>query len=242
MRGNGISADMVISKMNKAVVLLSGGLDSATAAAIALKEGYQVIALSLNYGQRHHKELLAAQKIAQSLGITEHYTIDINLAQWGGSALTDSQQDLPQDGVKPGVIPVTYVPGRNTVFIAIALSLAEAKQAEAIYLGINAVDYSGYPDCRQEYLQAYQHLASLSSKVGIEGKAPQLIAPLVELTKVEIVHKAIALDVPITETWSCYQGQIEPCGLCDSCRIRDQALINAGYPELATPIAREKLG
>ncbi len=228
--------------MTKAVVLLSGGLDSATAAAIALEEGYQAIALSFNYGQRHHKELLAAQKIAQSLGIIEHYTLDVNLAQWGGSALTDPQQDLPQDGVKPGIIPITYVPGRNTVFIAIALSLAEAKQAEAIYLGINAVDYSGYPDCRPEYLQAYQRLANLSSKVGIEGKAPQLIAPLVALTKVEIVQKAIALGVPISETWSCYQGDTEPCGLCDSCRIRDEALIKAGYPELATPLAREKLG
>lgn len=227
--------------MTKAVVLLSGGLDSATAAAIAIKAGYQAIALSFKYGQRHHKELLAAQKIAQILGITEHYTIDVNLAQWGGSALTDNQQDLPQDGVKPGIIPTTYVPGRNTVFIAIALSLAEAKQAEAIYLGINAIDYSGYPDCRPEYLAAYQRLANLSSKVGIEGKAPQLIAPLVELSKVEIVHQAIALGVPISETWSCYQGDPEPCGLCDSCRIRDEALIKAGYRELATAIGREKL-
>ena len=227
--------------MTRAIVLLSGGLDSATAAAIALKQGHEVIALSFRYGQRHHKELTAAKNIAESLGIEEQYIIDVNLAQWGGSALTDLKQDLPQDGVKSGIIPSTYVPGRNTVFIAIALSLAEAKQAESIYLGINAVDYSGYPDCRPEYLHAYQQLANLSSKVGIEGKAPQLIAPLVELSKVEIVQMAIALNVPISATWSCYQGEAEPCGLCDSCRIRDQALIAAGYPELATPIAREKL-
>jgi len=224
--------------MTLAVVLLSGGLDSATAAAIALEDGYQVIALSFRYGQRHERELIAAKNIAERLEITEHHIIDINLAQWGGSALTDTTQDLPQEGVKEGIIPSTYVPGRNTVFIAIALSLAEAKSAEAIYLGINAVDYSGYPDCRPQYLQAYQQLANLSSKIGVEGKAPKLIAPLVELTKVDIVKKAIALGVPISETWSCYQGDSEPCGLCDSCRIRDRALIEAGYPELATPIGQ----
>jgi 7-cyano-7-deazaguanine synthase len=140
---------------------------------------------------------------------------------------------VPQDGVKPDIIPITYVPGRNTVFIAIALSLAEAKNAEAIYLGINAVDYSGYPDCRPEYLQAYQKLANLSSKVGIEGKAPKLVAPLVLDSKVDIVRRAIALKVPIELTWSCYRGEEKPCGLCDSCRIRNAALIEAGYPALA---------
>ncbi|ELR97126.1 7-cyano-7-deazaguanine synthase QueC [Gloeocapsa sp. PCC 73106] len=220
--------------MRQAVVLLSGGLDSATTTAIALKDGYQVIALSFRYGQRHERELKAAVKIAQTLGIQEHYIIDVNLAQWGGSSLTDVHLALPQEGVKPGIIPSTYVPGRNTVFISIALSLAEAKQAEAIYLGINAVDYSGYPDCRPEYLEAYQKLANLSSKAGIEGKAPQLIAPLVHLTKVDIVKSAIALGVPIEDTWSCYLGGDTPCGLCDSCRIRDQALIAAGYPYLAS--------
>ena len=140
----------------KAVVLLSGGLDSATVAAIAISEGYEVIALSFRYGQRHHKELAAAQTIAPILGIKEHLIIDINLSQWGGSSLTDPAMEIPQDGVQPNIIPSTYVPGRNTVFIAIALSLAEAKNARAIYLGINAVDYSGYPDCRPDYLAAYQ--------------------------------------------------------------------------------------
>lgn len=208
----------------KAVVLMSGGLDSSTVAAIALKEGYEVIGLSFRYGQRHAKELEIAQKIGKILGISEHFITDINLAQWGGSSLTDLSLNLPKDGVKPNEIPSTYVPGRNTVFIAIALSLAEAKNAEAIYLGINAVDYSGYPDCRPEYLQAYQNLANLSSKIGIEGKTPQLIAPLIHDSKVSIVKKAIALNVPIDLTWSCYQGGEEPCGLCDSCRIRDEAL------------------
>lgn len=213
----------------KAIVLLSGGLDSATCAAIALQNGYEAIALSFNYGQRHDKELKAAKKIAELLGIKEHYFIDINLAQWGGSSLTDKQINIPQDGINPHIIPSTYVPGRNTVFLAIALSLAEAKQAEAIYLGINAVDYSGYPDCRPEYLSAYQQLANLSSKIGIEGKAPQLIAPLVNDSKVDIVKRAVSLGVPIDETWSCYQGGEEPCGVCDSCRIRNKALIEAGY-------------
>ncbi len=222
-----------------AVVLLSGGLDSATSAAIAMEQGYDVIALSLRYGQRHQRELEAAKTIADALYITQHYIIDVNIAQWGGSSLTDQSLSLPQSGVDPTLIPSTYVPGRNTVFIALALSLAEAKGAKAIYLGINAVDYSGYPDCRPEYLQAYQSLANLSSKAGIEGKAPQLVAPLITKTKVDIIKDAIRLGVPIAKTWSCYQGEEEPCGLCDSCRIRDRALIEAGYPELATPKGRE---
>lgn len=208
----------------KAVVLLSGGLDSSTTSAIALKDGYEVIALSFRYGQRHNKELEAAQKIAQILGIKEHFIVDINLAQWGGSSLTDLSLSLPEDGVKEGIIPSTYVPGRNTVFLAIALSLAEAKEAEAIYLGINAVDYSGYPDCRPEYLETYQKLANLSSKVGIEGQPIQLIAPLVHDSKVDIIKKARTLGIPIEETWSCYQGGEKPCAVCDSCRIRNEAL------------------
>ena len=222
----------------KAIVLLSGGLDSSTAAAIAISEGYTLIALSYRYGQRHERELLSAQTVAQKLGIIQHFVVDVNLAQWGGSALTDEAVVVPTDGLKPGEIPSTYVPGRNTVFIAIALSLAEAKGAEAIYLGINAVDYSGYPDCRPEYLSAYQQLADLSSKVGLEGKAPRLVAPLVTDSKANIVRRALQLGVPIESTWSCYQGGEEPCGLCDSCRIRDRALIEAGRPDLATIVGR----
>ena len=223
----------------KAIVLLSGGLDSATSAAQAIADGYQLVALSFNYGQRHLKELVAAERVAKYLGIEEHFVVDVNLAQWGGSALTDQTVDVPTDGVKPGVIPATYVQGRNTVFLAIALSLAEAKEAEAIYLGINAVDYSGYPDCRPEYLEAYQHLATLSSKAGLEGKAPKLIAPLIMDSKTDIVQRALDLGVPIHLTWSCYQGEDEPCGLCDSCRIRDQALIEVGRLDLASPVGRE---
>ena len=225
--------------MNKAIVLLSGGLDSATTAAIAIAEGYETIALSFRYGQRHQKELEAAKKIVQALGIKQHFITDIDLSQWGGSSLTDESITIPQDGVQPNVIPSTYVPGRNTVFIAIALSLAEAKNAQAIYLGINAVDYSGYPDCRPEYLAAYQQLANLSSKAGIEGHAPKLIAPLVKDSKADIVRRALELNVPIADTWSCYQGGETPCGLCDSCRIRDRALMEVGQANL-TSLPRNK--
>lgn len=231
-----------MTEKKTAIVLLSGGLDSATTAAIALADGYRVIALSFRYGQRHDRELQAAATIARKLGLEEHFSIEVNLSLWGGSALTDNSIAIPKDGVQPDIIPITYVPGRNTVFIAIALSLAEARDAEAIYLGINAVDYSGYPDCRPEYLAAFQELANLSSKAGLEGKAPRLVAPLVRDSKVDIVRRAIALGVPIGDTWSCYQGGSEPCGLCDSCRIRDQALIEAGYPEFATPTGRELHG
>ena len=220
--------------MKKAVVLLSGGLDSATTAAIAIEQGYQLIALSFRYGQKHYKELESAKKIAAALNIQKHFIVDVNLSQWGGSSLTDDSMTIPQAGLQADVIPSTYVPGRNTVFIAIALSLAEAQNAQAIYLGINAVDYSGYPDCRPEYLQSYQRLANLSSKAGVEGHAPQLIAPLVEDSKTDIVRRALNLNVPIADTWSCYQGEDTPCGLCDSCRIRDRALIEVGRSDLVT--------
>lgn len=228
----------------KAIVLLSGGLDSATAAAQAIADGYDLIALSFNYGQRHQRELEAAKAVAQHFAIADHHFIDVNLAQWGASSLTDLAQPLPQNGPQNDIragIPSTYVPGRNTVFIALALALAEAKGAEAIYLGINAVDYSGYPDCRPEYLAAFQQLAQLSSKAGLEGHAPKLIAPLVMDSKVDIVRRAIALGVPIEQTWSCYQGGVVPCGRCDSCRIRDRALIEAGYLHLASPLGQRQV-
>ncbi len=218
--------------MSRAVVLLSGGLDSATAAAQAIADGYDLMALSFRYGQRHERELEAAKAVAEALHIQEHFVSDVNLAQWGGSSLTDEDIDVPTGGSDANAIPSTYVPGRNTVFIAIALSLAEAKNAEAIYLGINAVDYSGYPDCRPEYLEAFKNLAELSSKAGLEGNAPRLVAPLVMDSKADIVRRALRLGVPIESTWSCYQGMEEPCGVCDSCRIRDQALIKAGKADL----------
>ena len=218
-----------------AIALLSGGLDSATAAALAQAEGYRVIGLSFDYGQRHRRELQAAAAVAQALGLAEHHSISVNLAAWGGSALTDTAMEVPNAGVQNGVIPSTYVPGRNTVFISIGLSLAEARGAERLVLGVNAVDYSGYPDCRPDYLGAFQTLADLASKAGREGHGTQLWAPLVEWSKTKIVQEALRLGVPIEQTWSCYSGGEHPCGVCDSCRIRDAALIEAGRPDLTSP-------
>lgn len=221
-----------------AIALLSGGLDSATAAALAQEAGCRVIGLSFDYGQRHRRELQAATAIAEALNLAEHHTISVNLASWGGSSLTDSAQALPVDGVQDGVIPSTYVPGRNTVFISIGLSLAEARGADRLVLGVNAVDYSGYPDCRPDYLDAFQTLADLSSKVGREGRGPRLWAPLVEWSKQKIVEEALRLGVPIERTWSCYSGGDHPCGVCDSCRIRDAALQAAGRPDLCSSASR----
>ena len=221
-----------------AIALLSGGLDSATAAALAQEAGGRVIGLSFDYGQRHRRELQAAAAIAEDLKLAEHHTISVNLASWGGSSLTDSAQDLPVDGVQDGVIPSTYVPGRNTVFISIGLSLAEARSADRLVLGVNAVDYSGYPDCRPDYLDAFQTLADLSSKVGREGRGPRLWAPLVEWSKQKIVEEALRLGVPIERTWSCYSGGDHPCGVCDSCRIRDVALREVGRPDLCSTASR----
>jgi 7-cyano-7-deazaguanine synthase len=216
-----------------AIALLSGGLDSATAAALAIEAGHRLIALSFDYGQRHRRELEAAAAVAAALAIEEHHTIAVNLAAWGGSALTDAAIAVPGGGVQEGVIPATYVPCRNTVFIALGLSLAEARGAERLVLGVNAVDYSGYPDCRPDYLAAFQTLADLASRSGREGHGTRLWAPLVRLGKTEIVREALRLGVPIATTWSCYAGGERPCGVCDSCRIRNGALIEAGRPDLA---------
>lgn len=217
-----------------AIALLSGGLDSATAAALAIESGDRVIGLSFDYGQRHRRELKAAEQVAQSLGLAEHHRISVNLAAWGGSALTDDQVRIPTDGVKNDGIPATYVPGRNTVFISIGLSLAEAKAAQRLVLGVNAVDYSGYPDCRPDYLEAFQSLADLASKSGREGHGTKLWAPLVTWSKTKIVREALRLGVPIADTWSCYSGGDHPCGVCDSCRIRDAALKAAGRSDLCS--------
>jgi len=211
-----------------AVALLSGGLDSATATALALEAGYRVIGLSFDYGQRHRRELEAAERLAHHFGLSEHLRVSVNLAAWGGSSLTDQAQPLPSEGVRANRIPSTYVPGRNTVFIALALSLAEARGAGRIVLGVNAVDYSGYPDCRPDYLEAFQHLADLATRAGREGQGPRLWAPLVHWDKPTIAREALRLGVPIADTWSCYAGGERPCGVCDSCRIRDGALREVG--------------
>jgi len=223
-----------VSAQPLTIALLSGGLDSATAAALAREAGHRVIGLSFDYGQRHRRELEAAASVAAALGLGEHHTIAVNLAAWGGSSLTDGALAIPSAGMEAGVIPSTYVPGRNTVFIALGLSLAEARGAERLVLGVNAVDYSGYPDCRPDYLDAFQTLADLASKAGREGHGAQLWAPMVHWSKTRIVQEALRLNVPIAATWSCYSGGAQPCGVCDSCRIRDAALIEAGRPDLAS--------
>ena len=218
----------------KTIALLSGGIDSATAAAIAQESGYKVIGLSFDYGQRHQRELIAASELAQDLGLIEHQIINVNLSRWGGSSLTDIKKKLPTAGIIKGIIPSTYVPGRNTVFISIGLSLAEARGANQLVLGINAMDYSGYPDCRPDYLKAFQNLANLSSKIGREGNGIKLWAPLIKWKKTKIIKEALRLNVPIHKTWSCYSGEEKACGLCDSCRIRDQALKEIGRKDLCS--------
>ena len=219
---------------HKTIALLSGGIDSATVAGMAIAAGHKVIGLSFNYGQRHLKELKAAEALAKYLNLEDHITIKIDLSAWGGSSLTDTSQTIPIKGIQKHIIPNTYVPGRNTIFVAIGLSLAEARGAKQIALGINAMDYSGYPDCRPDYLEAYQKLANLSSKVGREGKGIKLWAPLLDWEKTKIFKEALRLKIPIEKTWSCYQGESKPCGRCDSCRIRDKALKEIGREDLCS--------
>ena len=221
-----------MSDIKKAVVLLSGGLDSATCLAIARHQGYECYAITFDYGQRHESELAAARRVVDALGAMELKTIHINLGDIGGSALTDRSIEVPL-GPTEG-IPVTYVPARNTIFLSLALGWAEVLDADAIFIGVNAVDYSGYPDCRPDYLDAFQTLAHLSSKAGREGHGIQLWAPLVSWSKTRIVEEALRLGVPIEDTWSCYSGGESPCGVCDSCRIRDAALRDAGRADLCS--------
>ena len=217
-----------------AVALLSGGLDSATAAALAREAKARVIGLSLDYGQRQQRELKAASELAKLLDLEDHLTIRVNLAAWGGSSLTDLKQTIPDSAVQAGMIPSTYVPGRNTVFIALGLSLAEARGANCLVLGVNAVDYSGYPDCRPDYLEAFQKLANLASRVGREGHGTRIWAPLLVWSKRKIVEEALRLKVPIERTWSCYSNGAQPCSVCDSCRIRDDALRAVGRDDLCS--------
>ena len=213
------------SRKGEAIVLLSGGLDSATAAAWALAEGYSVTAISFDYGQRHRIELRAAKAVADDLGITDHVSIAIDLAAFGASALVDTSIDVPKnrsENVISNGIPVTYVPARNTVFLSLALALAEARNASSIVLGVNSIDYSGYPDCRPEFLNAFETLANLATKSGVEGTQFSLLAPLVSLTKPEIIELGLSLGVDYGLTTSCYDPKEngQPCGECDSCVIR----------------------
>ena len=218
--------------MKKAVVLLSGGLDSATTLAIARHQQYECYALSVHYGQRHQSELTAAQKVAQSLGVLKHQTIHIDLAAFGGSALTDQSIDVPVDHPSDG-IPVTYVPARNTVMLSLALAWAETLYCHDIFIGVNAVDYSGYPDCRPEYIEAFEKMANLATKRSIEGNKLSIHAPLISLAKSEIIKQGIVLGVDYSMTISCYQANEsgQACGKCESCCIRREGFEAAGVSD-----------
>ncbi len=221
--------------MKKAVVLLSGGLDSATCLAIAKSQGFDCYCLSLDYHQRHIAELQAAQNIASSLGAKQHKTVQLDLSLFGGSALTDYNIDVPESGVNPipAGIPVTYVPARNTIMLSLSLAWAEVLGAQDIFIGVNALDYSGYPDCRGEYVAAFQQMANLATKSAVEGQKITVHAPLIDMTKAQIIALGGKLDVDYTMTVSCYQAdsQGHACGKCDSCRLRREGFAKAGISD-----------
>ena len=220
----------------KAIVLLSGGIDSATAAAMARDEAYELHALTFRYGQRHAGEVESAKRLAAAFGATRHLILDLDLRQIGGSALTD-QIPVPKgrglEEIGAG-IPATYVPARNTIFLAFALAWAEVLGSEDIFLGVNALDYSGYPDCRPEYIAAFERMANLATKAGVEGRSKITIhTPLIHLTKAEIIRHGVALGVDLSLTWSCYDPNPDgyPCGACDSCVLREKGFAEAGIPD-----------
>jgi 7-cyano-7-deazaguanine synthase len=214
--------------MKPAIVLLSGGLDSTTCLAIARSEGYACYCLSVDYGQRHCAELLAAAQVATALGAREHRVLKLDLAQFGGSALTDQAIAVPTGGAASG-IPVTYVPARNTILLSLALAWAEVLSSRDIFVGVNAVDYSGYPDCRPEYITAFEAMANLATKAAVEGAKLILHAPLIKLSKAEILQRGIALGIDYAMTVSCYQASDDgrACGVCDACRLRREGFTAA---------------
>jgi 7-cyano-7-deazaguanine synthase len=218
-----VPADTPMNVLAPAVVLLSGGLDSATVLAMARAQGFACHCLSFDYGQRHRVELQAADDVAKALGAASHRTLKLDLGQFGGSALTDHSIAVPIEGVQPGV-PITYVPARNTVMLSLALAWAEVLGSNDIFVGVNAVDYSGYPDCRPEYIDAFERMANLATRAGIEGGRLRIHAPLIDLSKAEIIAEGTRLDVPYAMTVSCYQADAEgrACGVCDSCRLRHE--------------------
>jgi len=218
--------------MQPAVVLLSGGLDSATVLALARERGFACHCLSLDYGQRHGAELHAAARVAKALGAVAHRVLKLDLGQLGGSALIDTSIAVPIGGVEPG-IPVTYVPARNTIMLALALAWAEVLGAQDIFVGVNAVDYSGYPDCRPEFIRAFEALANLATKAAVEGRALQVHAPLIAMSKAQIIAEGSRLGVDFGVTVSCYQADPDgrACGLCDSCRLRREGFAAAGLSD-----------
>jgi 7-cyano-7-deazaguanine synthase len=218
--------------MKPAVILLSGGLDSATCLAIARDRGFGCHCLSVDYGQRHGAELAAAALVAGALGAREHRVAHLDLGQFGGSALTDPSIAVPTAGLKPG-IPVTYVPARNTIMLSLALAWAEVLGSQDLFVGVNAVDYSGYPDCRPEYLRAFETMSNLATRAAVEGRRLSVHGPLIDLTKAEIICRGLALGVDYGLTVSCYQADAEgrACGVCDSCRLRRAGFAAAGVAD-----------
>jgi len=218
-----------LSDIKKAIVLLSGGLDSTTVLSIAQAQGFNCYALSFSYGQRHSVELVAASKLAESCKVLEHRIFDIDLSSFKGSALTDDNIEIPTEQSSSDEIPVTYVPARNTVFLSIALAWAEVIQAQDIFIGVNAVDYSGYPDCRPEYIHAFETMANLATKAGVEGNKLTIHTPLITLTKAEIIALGVKHGVNYAQTVSCYRAddQGKACGQCDSCKYRKQGFLEA---------------
>ena len=216
---------------DKAVVLVSGGLDSSTVLALALQQGYRCYTLSFDYGQRHRSELEAAKRVSELMKVEEHKIVRLDLGTIGGSALTDTTIDVPEQ--ETAGIPVTYVPARNTVFLSIALGWAEVLEANTIFLGVNAVDYSGYPDCRPEYISSFETMANLATRAGVEGNKLSIQAPLIDMTKGEIISAGASLGVDYSQTVSCYQASIEglACGKCDSCRLRIEGFNQAGISD-----------
>ncbi len=221
----------VAARRKNAVVLLSGGLDSATVLAIARAEGYHCYALSVDYGQRHHAELAAAHRVARALGVAQHRVLHIDLTAFGGSALTDMAIAVPETPSEG--IPLTYVPARNTIMLALSLAWAEVLEAQDIFIGVNAVDYSGYPDCRPEYIAAYERMANLATKAAVEGAPLKIHTPLMELSKADIIRRGTELGVDYALTVSCYQADADgrACGVCDSCRLRHAGFLAANVPD-----------
>ncbi|HEX8381884.1 MAG TPA: 7-cyano-7-deazaguanine synthase QueC [Sphingomonas sp.] len=221
-----------------AVALVSGGLDSMVAAALAVESGYRLLALSVDYNQRHRVELAAAARVAAALGAARHVVLPLDLSRFGGSALTDAI-DVPKDGVGEG-IPVTYVPARNTIFLSLALGWAEAAGARDLFIGVNALDYSGYPDCRPEFITAFESLADLATKAGVEGAPFRIRAPLQHMTKADIVREGARLGLNMGLSWSCYDPTADAlhCGLCDSCRLRAKGFVEAGVVDPTAYAAR----
>lgn len=219
--------------MKPAVVLLSGGLDSATVLALAKSQGYACHALSVQYGQRHQAELDAAARVVAHIGATVHKVVSVDLSTFGGSALTDAAIAVPTDGVKPGLIPVTYVPARNTIMLSLALAWAEVLGSRDIFFGANALDYSGYPDCRPDFMQAFERLANLATRAGVEGAHLALHTPIIAMSKAQIVRLGTQLGVDYGLTVSCYQADAagRACGICDSCRLRRAGFEAAGMPD-----------